>query len=99
MATRDIRSGGPRVVFDGSPHLHLVSRKRHALLCQVDAVLGTIQAPDSREPDPIPGRERFYRAGFSDLGAWLVVVVDFNEKPGWVVTVFVSYQDPRVRQR
>ena len=89
---------GRQVVFDGASHLHLVRRKREALLGQVEAILETVRAPDFREPDPIPGRERFYRADFT-LGAWLLVVVDFNETPGWVVTVFLTHQDPRTRQR
>jgi hypothetical protein len=82
-------------VFDGASHLHLARRKRNVLLDKVDEILDTVERPDFREQDPIPGRERFYRQNFSSLGTWLLVVVDFNESPGWVVTVFVSELDPR----
>ena len=90
---------GREVVFDGASHLHLVRRKRAALLDQVDAILETVARPGFREEDPILGRERFYRQDFDGLGTWLLVVVDFNESPGWIVTVFVSYHDPRGRPR
>ncbi len=90
---------GRQVVFDGAAHLHLARRKRQALLEQVDAILEAVRAPDFRERDPIPGRERFYGADFNDLGAWLLVVVDFNESPGWIVTVFVTHRDPQARPR
>lgn len=90
---------GRSVVFDGSGHLHLVRRKRDALLGQVEAILATVASPDFREPDPIPGRERFYRRDFGEVGRWLIVIVDFTDQPGWIVTVFVSNHDPRGRQR
>ena len=87
------------MLFDGASHLHLVRRKRAALLDQVDAILETVARPDFREQDPIPGRERFYRQDFNALGTWLLVVVDFNANPGRIVTVFISYHDPRGRPR
>ncbi len=90
---------GREVVFDGASHLHLARRKRAALLDQVDAILETVAHPDFREQDLTPGRERFYRQDFNSLGTWLLVVVDFNESPGWIVTVFISYHDPRGRAR
>ncbi len=90
---------GREVTFDGASHLHLARRKRAALLDRVDVILDAVARPDFREQDPLPGRERFYRADFDSLGAWLLVVVDFSESPGWIVTVFISYQDPRGRQR
>lgn len=90
---------GREVAFDGGSHLHLARRKRHALLEQVDAILDTVAHPDFREDDPIQGRERFYRQDFTRPGRWLLVVVDFQERPGWIVTAFVSDQDPRGRQR
>jgi hypothetical protein len=86
---------GRDVVFDASSHLHLASRKRNALLEAVEDILQAVARPDFRETDPIDGRERFYRADFDRPGQWLLVVVDFNDSPGWVVTVFVTELDPR----
>jgi hypothetical protein len=37
----------------------------------------------------------FYRQNALDPGRWLRVVVDFNDEPGWVVTVLVQDDDPR----
>lgn len=65
------------------------------LLDQVEIVLRTIALPDYHEDDPIAGRERFYRRHILTPGRWLRVVVDFNEIPGWIVTVLVQDTDPR----
>ncbi|MEX1143009.1 MAG: hypothetical protein WD993_09650 [Thermoleophilaceae bacterium] len=61
---------------------------------EVDLVLGVVANPDHRAPDPLPGRERFYRRDL-DGRRWLRVVVDFNETPGWVVTALVQSNPPR----
>lgn len=90
---------GRTVVFDAGSHLHLVRRLRGALLDRVDDILGAVRSPDFREDDPVPGRERFYRKDFSEIGRWLRVVVDFSEDPAWVVTAFVEDRDPRARRR
>lgn len=90
---------GREVAFDVGSHLHLVRRTRSELLDQVDEILAAVAAPDFREDDPVPGRERFYRQNFIEAGRWLRVVVDFNEVPAWVVTAFVEDRDPRIRQR
>lgn len=90
---------GREVVFDGASHLHLARRRRDALLDRVDEILDAVERPDFREQDPIAGRERFYRQNFDGAGGWLLLVVDFNESPGWVVTVFVSELDPRSGDR
>jgi hypothetical protein len=90
---------GREVVFDVGSHLHLVRRMRSELLDQVDEILAAVAAPDFREDDPVPGRERFYRQNFIGAGRWLRVVVDFNVVPAWVVTAFVGDRDPRIGQR
>jgi hypothetical protein len=90
---------GRDVVFDAGSHLHLAEGERDWLLDHVDAVIGVIERPDHRDEDPIPGRERFYRANFLEPGRWLRVVVDFNEQPGWVVTEVDQWNDPRLRKR
>ncbi len=51
--------------------------------------------PTTHEDDPRPGRERFYRQNALNPGRWLRVVVDFNDEPGWVVTVLIQDDDPR----
>jgi hypothetical protein len=85
---------GRRVVFDRRTRGHL-ERRRPDLLDQVETVLRTISLPDHYEDDPIAGRERFYRRHILSPGRWLRVVVDFNESPGWIVTVLVQDTDPR----
>jgi hypothetical protein len=51
----------------------------------LEQVLGAVAAPDHREPDPRPGRERFFK---QDVGPsrWLMVVVSFEATPARVVT-------------
>jgi hypothetical protein len=65
----------------------------------IDLILGTVSLPDHREDDPRPGRERFYRQNPLNPRRWLRVVVDFNDVPGWIVTVLVQDNDPRRTQR
>jgi hypothetical protein len=68
--------------------------ERPQVLDDVDAVLAAIAAPDHREQDPKPGRERFYRRRITDKVRWLRVVVDFSETPAFVVTAFIQRKDP-----
>jgi hypothetical protein len=86
---------GRAVVFDAGSHLHLAEGRRSWLLDDIDEILIAVQRPDYHEKDPRPGRERFYRENALRPGRWLRVVVDFNEDPGWVVTVLVQDDDPR----
>lgn len=86
---------GRRVVFDAGSHLHLALGERAWLLDHVQLILETVKRPDHHEDDPRPGRERFYRLNALNPRRWLRVVVDFNDEPGWVVTVLVQDDDPR----
>jgi hypothetical protein len=86
---------GREVVLEANTRLHLVEGRRGWLLEHVDLILGTVSLPDHREDDPRPGRERFYRQNPLEPRRWLRVVVDFNEVPGWIVTVLVQDSDPR----
>jgi hypothetical protein len=88
---------GRRVVFDAGSYLHLAEGRRSWLLDQVETILATVARPDYRENDPRPGRERFYRQNALKPGRWMRVVLDFNDEPGWVVTVLVQDDDPRPR--
>jgi hypothetical protein len=90
---------GRMVVFDNGSRQHLALGRRGWLLEHVDLILGSVAAPDHREGDPFPGRERFYRQNVLRPGRWLRVVVDFNDDPAWIVTVLVQDNDPRGRQR
>jgi hypothetical protein len=93
---RTLDPAGRVVVFDAGSHLHLFDRLRHDLLEQIEIVLGAVADPDFHEDDPLPGRERFYRADFPAAGRWLRVVVDFNQVPAPVVTAFALDSDPRL---
>jgi hypothetical protein len=86
---------GRWVVFDAGSHLHLARGRRDWLLDHIEAILAAVERPDHHEDDPRPGRERFYRQNALDPGRWLRVVVDFDDEPGWVVTVLVQDDDPR----
>jgi hypothetical protein len=86
---------GRRVVFDVGSHLHLAQGGRSWLLDHVETILATVERPDHREDDPRPGRERFYRQNALTPGRWMRVVIDWNDAPGWVVTVLVQDDDPR----
>jgi hypothetical protein len=48
-------------------------------------VINTVADPDRRDPDPRPGRERYYKRGIGP-SSWLFVVVDFNMAEPRVVT-------------
>jgi hypothetical protein len=87
---------GRLVVFDAGAHLHL-ARRRPWLLDHVDVIMGAVARPDHRTPDPIAGRERFYRQHI-EPGRWLRIVVDFNEEPAWIVTAVVQDNGPRGMQ-
>lgn len=93
----EIDPDGRTVVFDRGTELHL-ALGRPDLLGESRLVLGVVANPDHREDDPRPGRERFFRRDL-DGRRWLRVVVDFNERPGWVVTALIQNYPPRSRRR
>ena len=86
---------GRQIVFDAGSHLHLAEGRRSWLLDHLETILATVAQPDYREDDPRPGRERFYRQNALEPKRWMRVVVDFNDVPGWVVTVLIQDDDPR----
>ena len=86
-------SHGRTVEFTERSWQH-ITLERPQLLNDLDAILAAIAAPDHREQDPKPGRERFYRRHVTDKVRWLRVVVDFSETPAFIVTVFVQRKDP-----
>ena len=91
---RTVRDPDGRVVeFSEQSWQHLMV-ERPQLLDDVDAVLAAVATPDYREVDPIADRERFYKQRVTDKVRWLRVVVDFNRKPGLVVTAFIQRKNP-----
>ena len=84
---------GRRVALTAWTWRHIQSM-RPELLNQLDAIVSTISQPDVREPDPRPGRERFYRRHVTDRIRWMRVVVDFNTDPAVIVTAFIQRKTP-----
>lgn len=77
---------GRRVILDGVAWTHVL-REHPELIEAQGAILEAVGRPSRRAPDRIPGRERFYRRGLGP-SLWLMVVVDFSNTPGRVVTAF-----------
>lgn len=91
---RTIRDPDGRVVEFSERSWRHIMVERPQLLADVDAVLAAVARPDYREGDPIAGRERFYQQRATDKVRWLRVVVDFNRRPGLVVTAFIQRKNP-----
>jgi len=79
--------------FDAGTAHHL-ALSRPEMADRVALLVGVVRNPDFRAPDRIAGREQFYRRDL-DGRRWLRVVVDFNDRPGWIVTAFVHDHPPR----
>jgi hypothetical protein len=60
----------------------------------LEDAMAAIARPDHREPDPRPGRERYYRLG-GPLG-WIRVVTELAGDADRIVTIFPQSNDPRV---
>lgn len=60
----------------------------------LEETLLTVQRPEHREPDPRPGRERYYRRG-GPL-AWIRVIAELADGADRVVTAFPQSNDPTV---
>ncbi len=84
---------GRKVVYDERGRGHIL-RRRPNVVDETDAIMAAVARPDHREPDPLPGRERFYRRHVTDKIRWLRVVVDFNQDPGFVVTALIQRKNP-----
>ncbi|HEX4116340.1 MAG TPA: hypothetical protein VHY18_10745 [Solirubrobacteraceae bacterium] len=70
--------------------------QRHAeMRGELDLLLTTIRNPDFQEPDPRPGRERYWlRTQPPFPFAWLRAVVQFEGGIDRVVTAFGQNNDP-----
>jgi hypothetical protein len=84
---------GRTVAFTAQSWRHIQS-VRPELLNELDAIMSTITQPELREPDPRPGRERFYRRHVTDRVRWMRVVVDLNTDPAVIVTAFIQRKKP-----
>ncbi|MDA8071291.1 MAG: hypothetical protein M0Z82_06715 [Actinomycetota bacterium] len=94
MADADaIDPDGRRIVLDDVAWTHIV-RAHPDMAGHQRAVLDTLRQPDEREPDPLPGRARYWRAAHGP-SAWCFVVVDFATDPARVVTAFGRRRRPR----
>jgi hypothetical protein len=87
LAETSTPEGTVVVIFDDTWRDHILDpQEGHAELApHLEAVLAAVAAPDHREADERPGRERFYK---QDVGPsrWLMVVVDFGQEPARIVT-------------
>jgi hypothetical protein len=62
---------------------------------QLELLLNTLRAPDLQEPDPRPGRERYWlRARPPFRFRWIRAVVEFSGEVDRVVTAFGQDNDP-----
>jgi hypothetical protein len=83
---------GRIVVLDAEGWAHILGEHLEMSAHQM-AIMATIAHPDHRRPDPWSGRIRHYRRGIGP-SRWLLVVIDFGEVPGRVVTAFRNRRDP-----
>jgi hypothetical protein len=60
---------------------------------QVD-IMSTVAEPDHIEPDPRPGRARYYRRWLGP-SRWLLVVVSFEQRPARIITALAMRKDPK----
>lgn len=95
---RSTHAGDGRVVIFTEWGRRHIMAARPELLEETDAILGAVEQPDLRQPDPLPGRDRFYRRHVTDRVRWIRVVVDFNESPAVVVTAFIQRKSPERSQ-
>lgn len=71
-----------------------IIRDHPELRDHVEAVLGTVSAPDHVEPDPRQARRRYYRRHIGP-SRWLLVVVSFEQQPGRIITALATRKDPK----
>lgn len=83
---------GRIVVLDAEGWAHILAEHLEMSAHQM-AIMATIAHPDHSRPDRLSGRIRHYRRGIGP-SRWLLVVIDFGEVPGRVVTAFGNRRDP-----
>jgi hypothetical protein len=83
---------GRRVVLDPAGWRHILD-EHSEIRSHREAILAIVAAPDHREPDRRPGRERYWRRGVGP-SRWLMVVVDYGPTPARIVTAYGNRKDP-----
>jgi hypothetical protein len=83
---------GRRVRLDELAVQHILA-EHPEMQAHIGRVLRLIAHPDMIEPDPWPGRERYYRRG-AGPSSWLFAVVDFETDPPRVVTAYGRRKGP-----
>ncbi len=77
---------GRDVALDAEGWGHIVTEHRE-LASNQEAILSAVRRPSKQVPDPIAGRERYYRQGIGP-SRWIMTVVDFSQTPARIVTAF-----------
>lgn len=86
-----VNPDGKLVVVYSSTWDHVVWR--HPLMDDyLDVTMAIIRAPDHREPDPRPGRERYFGRG--GHYSWIRVITEFAGVEDRVVTAFPQTTPP-----
>lgn len=66
--------------------------EEHASVADLTLISRTIGQPDARPPDVRPNRERFFKQ--KDRRTWVLAVVEFEQVPAIIVTVFLTADGP-----
>ena len=83
---------GRQVTLDAEGWQHIVANHPE-MTGYWSSVLITLGNPEWHQGDPRPGRERYYRRG-TGPSRWCLVVVDFTQTRGRVITAFGTRRDP-----
>lgn len=83
---------GRIVRLDASTWNHVLLR-HPSLSDWMDELMNVIEAPEHREPDARPGRERYFARGGPQK--WLRVVTELTDEGDRIVTAFPHTRDPQ----
>lgn len=83
---------GRIVRLDASTWNHVLLR-HPSLSNWMDELMNVIEAPEHREPDARPGRERYFARGGPQK--WLRVVTELTDEGDRIVTAFPHTRDPQ----
>jgi hypothetical protein len=65
--------------------------EEHTAVADLALIDRTVRTPDARRPDVRPSRERFFRR---EGGIWALALVELDEVPAMIVTVFSADHQP-----
>jgi hypothetical protein len=83
---------GRHVQLDEDAVRHIVG-EHPEMRAHIAEILGVITNPDAIQPDPWPGRERYYRRS-GGPSTWLFAVVDFETESPRIVTAYGRRKGP-----